>query len=264
MVEIYVGNKNVTQYLGFLATDGFLDGNFEGNKEIKAYSKAIDFLGKKLVAAEKDKGKKAEIKERFAGYQELLKSHCGKNRSANPFTISLYEDLTEFIESPAFDKIKNNKIKEKLVALQMECFSRLKQVGQHRGTALNGSGTATSAELSKFNPTTENFKAHPKVHENAIAAAEIFNYDTCSISKDAGTAAESTHSIYGYDSGSETNPFTESVLNGNGSVNTDVRLPVYAKPAESDKTLAKNDKPQVNDDLDGVMDQNNDPLGGIF
>ncbi len=151
--------------------------------------------------------------------------------SANPVLQGMYEELTQFIESSAFDKLpKTQKI---TVALQAEMFSILSKTGKHRGAAFDGKATGTGAEAPKFNPPSENFKAHPKVLANVLPAIDRIDLDQCAEKLgDAKAADNEDLNIYGKTEENPTPLPTEAFWEKGKKidVNTDLRIKP-SKPA---------------------------------
>jgi hypothetical protein len=266
-MEIYVGSRNVTpQFNDFFTRDGVtLDGNFEGNKELQAYGQALTTVRnalKNAVPADGVDGQsraevRAAIDERFAAYSALITSdNCEGTFEARPVLQGMYEELTAFIESDAFTSLPEAK-QIQIVALQAELFSRLEQAGTHRGVmpSADSGGAVTSAELSTYNPKTEDFAAHPAVLGNVTPAASMISFeDQCAISGGDATADDNLN-IYGSE-GAQGQPFTGSV------VNSDFRYGHHEQPAQTPAPAASNKAaPPANNKNDefGI----NDPLAGI-
>jgi hypothetical protein len=135
-------------------------------------------------------------------------------------------------------------MKQKIVALQAECFSRLEQRGTHRGVPLpEGEGTGTLAELPAFNPKTEPFEAYSAVLVN-VTAVEIDSVDgQCVVNQ--GNAAEDSPVIYGSE-GAHPQPFTGA------AVNMDFRYETHERPTQpSSQSQAGQPQPEpTGDDLD--------------
>jgi hypothetical protein len=216
---------------------------------------------KNAVPAEGVNGKsrtevRAAITERFQAYTDLIKSDCESKFEAIPVLQGLYEELTEFVESDAFDSLPAAK-QQKIIALQAEVFARLTHGGIHRGILpQDEEGTGTSAELAAFNPVSEDFKAVPQVLENVIPAASIINFeDQCAISH--GDASVDGHlNIYGKDERHTGQPFTGAV------VNTDFRYGLHDLPASTATAPAAGQKAVAESEKIDLVDQT-DPLAGI-
>lgn len=265
-MDIYVGARNVTsQFNSFFTQDGVtLDGNFNGDKETNAYTQALTYVRdglKNAVPAEGVDGQsrtevRAAITARFQAYADLIKSEgCEGKFESIPVLQGLYEELTAFIESDAFDSLPAAK-QQKIIALQAEVFSRLAQMGTHRGVPpQEGEGTGTSVELSTFNPVSEDFKAVPQVLDNVGPAASMIDFeDQCTIS--SGDASVDDHlNIYG-SKGHQSQPFSGAV------VNTDFRYGIHDRPASTATAPAAGQKAVAESEKIDFVDQT-DPLAGI-
>lgn len=265
-MDIYVGSRNVTsQFNSFFTQDGVtLDGNFNGNKETAAYTQALTYVRdalKNAVPAEGVNGQsradvRAAITARFQAYTNLIKSEgCEGKFESIPVLQGLYEELTAFIESDAFDSLPAAK-QQKIIALQAEVFSRLAQMGTHRGVPpQEGEATGTSVELSTFNPVSEDFKAVPQVLDNVGPAASMINFeDQCMIS--GGDASVDDHlNIYG-SKGHQSQPFTGAV------VNTDFRYGLHDMPAQPASQPSQSGSSSGSGGSDLGLDAT-DPLAGL-
>jgi hypothetical protein len=266
-MDIYVGGRNVTsQFNSFFTQDGVtLDGNFNGNKETQAYTQALTYLRNALKNAVPSEGVggqsraevRAAIDTRFEAYIDMIKSEgCEGKFEAIPVLQGLYEELTAFIESDAFEDVPAAK-QQLIIGLQAEVFSRLEQKGTHRGVLpQDEEGTGTSAELAAFNPVSEDFAAHPEVIENVLDAAPMITWDNPACPVDAGDAsADGTLNIYGSE-GNKPQPFTGA------AVNTDFRYGLHDRPASTSTAPAAGQKAAAESEKIDLVDLT-DPLAGI-
>ncbi|OGC21341.1 hypothetical protein A2291_07570 [candidate division WOR-1 bacterium RIFOXYB2_FULL_42_35] len=216
MVEVHVGASDVTKdFNNFISRPGInLNGNFEGRTERTAYGAAINYCEIQL-RREGDTQGNTQISTRFKAYKQMLTNKCEAEDAAIPLAQGLYEELTEFIESDKFNKA-DPKMRENIIGLQSELFSRLKQT-----KILGNKDTSTSAEIPvTYNPTSQAFRARESVLIKAINVAPKFAGKSCPA--DIGSAEDEEEGPVAGEVGS--NPFTEQY------VNTDARYETHHKP----------------------------------
>jgi len=256
-MQVFSGSTDVTsQFNAFFSQDGVLvDGNFQGDAETTAYTQALTYL-RNQVRGSLPPAERQAVTERFQSYIGLIQSDgCEARFESAPVLQGMYEELTQFIESDAFESVPQA-MQQKLVGLQAEAFSRLEQRGTHRGIVPEeeGESAGTSTELAEFNPISESFTAHPLVITNAATAGDQISFDQqCQVDLGDATAGGSL-SIYGSE-GAQPQPFSGTV------VNMDFRYGIHQRPViEEVEEEAPPPAESGGDDLDLDLD---DPLGGL-
>ncbi len=157
MTEIYVGKVNVTNnYVKFqgMVPKTSVDGSVN-RKERKKYIAAINHLQKSGAISS----------QKAATFRDLINSKCAHMTEADDLYLALYEELTQYIESPAFEKIEGKKaveIKASLAALQMDVYQAL----NIRGYSLNRQeylGTSSETPYTSFKANDETSKIAQKI-----------------------------------------------------------------------------------------------------
>ncbi|MBU1027203.1 MAG: hypothetical protein KKA31_05670, partial [Candidatus Margulisbacteria bacterium] len=231
-MAILVGSTDVSSsfFRFFSNRKTAVDGNFKGRTETGAYKQALTVLKNQLLAEVPAQGIEGQtkqeaigkIKERFQTYAMLVNDNCEGTDKALPIVQGLYEELTQLIESAAFKTIPQE-MQDSIVALQAECFTRLKQEGTHRG--VERGGTSIEIRTSNHDP----FRSNPEVLERVPKAAEqlIIEGKQC-----IGVVGGEDLNLY-YSEGKQPYPFPDTIDSKRFSINMDVRYPLdpNAEPA---------------------------------
>jgi len=261
MGEIYVGSRNVTAQFAthFNDTPGVsLDGSLASTpQEVQVYTAALTYLEGQLSRA--NPGQREVIHQRFDGYRSLVDNGCDSRDRSTPYIdllSGLYDELTSFIESSAFDRLPPAQ-QRRLVGLQGEVFSRLTQSGAPRDVRGNG-GAATAAEAPNIDP----YHADPALLSRVddLIRNQVLRFeDQCgvnlgNIEEDEGEELPVFHRSVGRVSQSQPQPFN------NRDVNTDFRYGIHEvpRPNQPGRENVEDQRP-ANPALNV---DSNDPFGG--
>lgn len=260
-MQIFVGTRDVTsQFNTFFGQEGVsLDGNFRGETETQAYTQALNYLEGQVRSAATTDEERAEISERFAAYRGLLSSGCEASTRATAYiylTQGMYEELTSFIESDAFESVQPPARQAQLVALQSEVFSRLHQAGAPRAEEINaagGAGTSAETPMAPFQP-------HMPIIETVDLAIDsgLVPFDQCAATVDYEGSLPIFFDPVGQVSSVQPQPFTGRV------VNTDFRYSTHERPASAVVEQAPAAAPIVNTELDGILADDGPGVDDLF
>ncbi|PIS28897.1 hypothetical protein COT42_06775 [Candidatus Saganbacteria bacterium CG08_land_8_20_14_0_20_45_16] len=233
MGDIYVGAKDVTALVSahFNNTPGVsLDGDLASSRaEAQTYVRALTDLEGYLSRA--NPSQRDAIHDRFEGYRSLVNNRCDSQNRSTPYIDlleGLYDELTQFIESPAFDRLPPAN-QRRIAGLQIEVFSRLTQVGAPRNVRSGErAGTATEAPA----PGTDSpYQADPALMQrvNDVLRSQVLQFsDSCGYNMgdaaEDGAASQTFYAPVGPVSGGRPQPID------NRDVNTDFRFGTHEIP----------------------------------
>ncbi len=125
----------------------------------------------------------------------MVNSRCGQPgtdlalpRPATWIIQGLFEEVNQFNQSSGYDSIPRREratLQRRLVGLQADCLSWLRQRGADRRSAgyqdgIPVSGTGTAAETPQFsNPIGENYLANPQVVAGATQVGTRVDFQEC-------------------------------------------------------------------------------------
>jgi hypothetical protein len=212
-----------------------LDGVFSGETEEGAYAIALNYLEGQLTRAARTPAERAAITQRFNTYRQLIASQdCELQNRSTPYVNiieGMYEELTQFIESDAFTRVRPPATQQALVALQAEVFSRLTQMGAPRRIPTPATGTEAEVPRGPF-------QAYQPILDSVVTAGPRAFIEGCGYNAGDAASDESALPVFyqavgGITSG-QPQPFE-----GDRDVNTDFRYSLHEVP--SDLPVAQRD-----------------------
>ncbi|MBN2058644.1 MAG: hypothetical protein JW782_07595 [Candidatus Saganbacteria bacterium] len=268
-MQVFSGSTDLTAHFNaFFTREGVsLNGLFEGEAETEAYTQALTYLQGQLTSAASNPEERAAIVERFTAYRELINGSCEASQDrSHPFINvmqGLYEELTQFVESDAFQNIRplarRAQLQAALVGLQAEVFSRLHQLGAPRAESISAGlgGAGTSAEVP-----LQPFEAYTPILQSVNQVIDQIELTDPHCTVDIGDTTAGSGTVFFDPVGGVTEqhgqPFTGTV------VNMDFRYGTHERPASAVVDQASDAAPSADTSLDGILEDDGPGLDGLL